>query len=119
MRKSLLAMSLLFILTACSGEPSEGNMAGAVESSIKQEIDAAKQMAVALMGQQAADAMTKDAEFKGFDTFEKISCKEVEGTPAYDCDFKFSAKVGGKVTEQLASGRFSNGDKGWGVVLKK
>lgn len=119
MRKSFLAMTLLLALTACSGEPSESNMSEAVGNSIKHEIDQAKQMAAAFMGQKAAEEMTKGAEFTGFDSFEKIGCKAVENNPGYNCDFKFSATVQGVKKEQQASGRFVKADSGWTVTLGK
>lgn len=119
MRNSLLALSLLFVLTACSGEPSESNMAEAVGNNIKNEIAQAKQMAAAFMGQKAADEMTKDAQFNGFESFEKLGCKEVGTSPGYNCDFKFSVTVQGQKREEQASGRFVNADNGWTVELAR
>ena len=97
--KWLVVPALVLLLSACSGEPSEGDMRAAVE---KEVVEANK--ATAMLG---ADMKTKLHSFK------KVGCK-ADGDNAYRCDVEMDMEaplVGRK--KVVAPMRFVKGSDGW------
>lgn len=100
MKKSVTAVKVLSLLvaasflTACSGEPSEGD----IKEAIKKE----------------RDAMPK--EIQGFapevTSVKKIACS-ADGEKAYKCDLELEIKQMGTTTKTTAPVRFVKGSDGW------
>lgn len=101
-------VSACALLTACGGEPSDGDMKAAVEKTfggINKELDDVGKMI-------GKDLSTKVKAFK------KLACAKPEGKPGYTCDFEMTLTGPlGEKTEK-ASGRFVKEDRGWTVMEK-
>jgi hypothetical protein len=105
------ASTLLFMvasaigLGACSsGEPSSSEMQRAVEATVRKQINSAR----AMMG-NSPQARKMFPEFKGLESFNKLSCVTANAEPGHICDFQMI--VNGAT--QAAKGRFYKGTDGY------
>lgn len=112
-RKPAALLASVLLLAGCSGEPSARDMEKAVAKSIQDTLDQAKQFVHALGGRNAPQVQ----DFGGFDSFEKVSCNELQDNRGWNCEFRFTATFNGQTETATERGRFFQTDKGWVVEM--
>ncbi len=114
-RYAALLLLPLLALSACSNEPSNGQLEKLVKQGRQTQIEQMRQVAVALGGAAAA-ASIKD--FDGFKTFEKKSCTALnQDKTSYACTFTYSAVYDGKPESGNGEAMLNKGEKGWTATV--
>ncbi len=114
MLKKTSALSILFatMLTACSSEPSSGDIKSALEKVMDETLQATKEMTGGMGGNELlAQFMVDILEV------EKLGCNESSSGSGYDCDVKVvtSSKFAGQQTN-ASTVRLVESDDGWMVI---
>lgn len=104
--KTAIVAGSFFLLTACSGEPSDSDIKNAVTRQMQAEADAVKKFG----GSQAA-GMMKDM-MPDIKSVKKIGCK-ADGDKAYKCDVELEVTQMGNTNKGVAPMRFVKGSDGW------
>lgn len=119
MRTSLRVLvpgALAILLASCSGEPSESDIANALQKAMKAEREQLEALGAGLMGKSAPNPMSDMLDIRIADV-EKIGCQE-SGKNAYTCDvrYKVSGGLAGSAGRSMSAPvRMISASEGWVV----
>lgn len=118
MRKHLIYGLLLCLgLTACSGEPSAGDMEKALLEVVQQTI--ALTAGANMPKINGRPVQIEQAGVTSFDSFSKEACTAVPERQGWRCAFRMTARQHGALQSGAGTGLFLRTDSGWRVELEE
>lgn len=100
------AISALFVLSACSSGPSEGDIKAAIEHQVQSQLKVVQQFTGVKPKDMDKDLMPQVKSVK------KIGCKE-DGNNAFKCDVEVEVAYMGSTNKAVRPMRFVKTSDGW------